>query len=177
MKKANHYINNKQLQEEMLLYNQKVIENRNNLKPEPPASTYIGQSILFIANRYASKHKFFGYTNLWKEEMIADGIEDCIKYGLKNYDPLKFSNPFAYFTEIIHWAFVRRIKREKLEQYKKLKNQQSNELIVQLSSNSYKNTENEIADNLIKDFERKIGEEKKKRSNVKKGVELFSEEE
>jgi DNA-directed RNA polymerase specialized sigma24 family protein len=30
-----------------------------------------------------------------------------------NFDPEKSQNPFAYFTQIIHYAFLRRIQREK----------------------------------------------------------------
>ena len=44
--------------------------------------------------------------------MISDGIENCVQY-IHNFDPKKSSNPFAYFTQIIHYAFLRRIQREK----------------------------------------------------------------
>lgn len=169
-----HYINNKKLQEEMLKYFQQCKEAKESNKQLPRANDYIGISIKHIATKYANKAKFFGYSNLWKEEMISDGIENCIKYGLNNYNPEKYSNPFAYFTEVIHFAFLRRIKREKKEQYKKLKSQQDNEHLVTLNSNKYKNNENEIADNMIKDFEHKMLDEKNKR-NTKKGVELFLE--
>lgn len=167
-----NYINNKTFQDEMVKYNKELTAAIEAGIEEPRANDYIGKAIVSIAQKYSNKSKFYGYTNLWKQEMVSDGIESCIKYGLKNYNPNKFSNPMAYFTEIIHWSFVRRIKREKKEQYKKLKNQQDNELLVKLSTNKYKNNENEIADHLIKDFEKKMEEDKSKR-NVKKGVELF----
>lgn len=170
--KSNYYINNKLLQEEMIKYQNSLKEAKDQGKPEPKANDYIGKSLVDIATRYANKGKFFMYSKGWHDEMILDGIENCIKYGLKNYNPEKYSNPLAYFTEIIHWSFIRRIKREKKEQYKKLKCQVENELLIKLNSNKYINAENEIADNLIKDFEIKMIEEKNKR-NVKKGVELF----
>jgi hypothetical protein len=44
--------------------------------------------------------------------MISDGIENCLQY-LDNFDPLKSKNPFAYFTQIIFYAFIRRIQKEK----------------------------------------------------------------
>jgi hypothetical protein len=50
--------------------------------------------------------------NSWRDEMIADGIENCLIY-VNNFDPKKSSNPFGYFTTIAYWAFVRRIQREK----------------------------------------------------------------
>jgi len=169
-----HYVNNKKFQEEMLIYHQKLLLSKENNEPAPIPSNYIGECILHIAKNYSNKPKFFGYSNLWKEEMIADGIEDCIKNGLKNYDPTRFSNPFAYFTEVIHWAFVRRIKREKREQYKKMKNKQNNDLVLSLASNKYVKADDDVTDHLIKDFETKLEEEKTKR-NSKKGIDLFCE--
>jgi DNA-directed RNA polymerase specialized sigma24 family protein len=44
--------------------------------------------------------------------MISDGIENCLQY-LDNFNPAKSSNPFAYFTQIIYFAFIRRIQKEK----------------------------------------------------------------
>jgi hypothetical protein len=44
--------------------------------------------------------------------MISDGIENCLQY-LGNFNPEKSNNPFAYFTQIIYYAFVRRIQKEK----------------------------------------------------------------
>ena len=44
--------------------------------------------------------------------MISDGIENCLQY-MNNFDPDKSDNPFAYFTQIIYYAFIRRIQKEK----------------------------------------------------------------
>ncbi len=44
--------------------------------------------------------------------MICDGIENCVQY-IHNFDPEKSKNPFAYFTQIIQYAFLRRIQKEK----------------------------------------------------------------
>ena len=49
---------------------------------------------------------------MFKEDMISDGIENCVQY-IHNFNPEKSKNPFAYFTQIIHYAFLRRIQREK----------------------------------------------------------------
>jgi DNA-directed RNA polymerase specialized sigma24 family protein len=49
---------------------------------------------------------------MFKEDMISDGIENCVQY-IHNFNPEKSQNPFAYFTQIIHYAFLRRIQREK----------------------------------------------------------------
>lgn len=39
----------------------------------------------------------------------------------ENFDPTKSSNPFAYFTQIIYFAFLRRIQKEKKQLYIKYK--------------------------------------------------------
>jgi DNA-directed RNA polymerase specialized sigma24 family protein len=49
---------------------------------------------------------------MFREDMISDGIENCVQY-IHNFDPNKSNNPFAYFTQIIHYAFLRRIQKEK----------------------------------------------------------------
>ena len=40
---------------------------------------------------------------------------------LCNFDPEKSKNPFSYFTQIIYYAFLRRIEKEKKQSYIKLK--------------------------------------------------------
>ena len=49
---------------------------------------------------------------MFRDDMISDGIENCVQY-IHNFDPEKSRNPFAYFTQIIHYAFLRRIQKEK----------------------------------------------------------------
>ena len=76
----------------------------------PRVSNYIGECFVKIANHLAYKSNFVNYT--FREEMILDGIENCITY-INNFDPAKSSNPFAYFTQITYYAFLRRIQKEK----------------------------------------------------------------
>ncbi len=52
--------------------------------------------------------------------MISDGIENCLQY-IHNFNPDKSNNPFAYFTQIIYYAFLRRIQKEKKQLYIKYK--------------------------------------------------------
>lgn len=87
-------------------------------KDLPNIPDEIGLIIYKIANKLSNSPKFANYT--FKDEMIADGIENCIQY-IDNFDPEKSNNPFAYFTQIIYWAFVRRIKKEKQYLYIKYK--------------------------------------------------------
>jgi hypothetical protein len=46
--------------------------------------------------------------------MISDAVENCVKYFDK-FDHVNYKNPFAYFSQFVYFAFLRRIAREKHE--------------------------------------------------------------
>ena len=79
-------------------------------KKPPPVTNYIGECFLKIVNHLSYRPNFINYT--YREEMISDGIENCLQY-VHNFNPEKSDNPFAYFTQIIYYAFLRRIQKEK----------------------------------------------------------------
>jgi hypothetical protein len=109
-KKTEHYVDNKKFLEEMKKYHKKVVSARKRNRKDPPINDYIGECFLKIANHLSYRPNFINYT--YKEDMISDGIENCLQY-VANFDPEKSSNPFAYFTQIIYYAFIRRIQKEK----------------------------------------------------------------
>ena len=84
----------------------------------PPVSNYIGECFLKIATHLSFRPNFINYT--YRDDMISDGIENCLQY-MDNFDPEKSKNPFAYFTQIIYYAFIRRIQKEKKQQQVKQK--------------------------------------------------------
>jgi hypothetical protein len=109
-KRSEHYVNNKEFLAALIKYREdKEIAVLQN-KPKPPIPRYIGECFLKIANHLSFKPNFVNY--MFKEDMISDGIENCVQY-IHNFNPEKSQNPFAYFTQIIHYAFLRRIQREK----------------------------------------------------------------
>ena len=79
-------------------------------KPRPRIPNYLGDCFLKIATHLSYKPNFVNY--MFKDDMICDGIENCVQY-INNFNPEKSSNPFAYFTQIVHYAFLRRIQKEK----------------------------------------------------------------
>lgn len=105
-----HYVNNPEFLKEMKVHIAAVKKAKKGNKAMPQVSEYIGECIVSIANKLANKPNFVNYP--FREEMISDGIENSLQY-LNNFNPLKSSNPFAYFTQIIYFAFVRRIQKEK----------------------------------------------------------------
>lgn len=107
---STHYVNNAQFLQALKDHKTKVQEAEESGEPKPQVSNYIGECILKIATHLSYRPNFISYT--YRDEMISDGIENCLMY-LDNFDPNKSSNPFAYFTQIIYYAFIRRIQKEK----------------------------------------------------------------
>ena len=109
-KRSEHYVNNKEFLAALIRYREDREIAEIQGKPRPVIPRYIGECFLKIANHLSFKPNFVNY--MFKEDMISDGIENCVQY-IHNFDPEKSANPFAYFTQIIHYAFLRRIQREK----------------------------------------------------------------
>lgn len=117
-----HYVDNKRLYTEMIKYINEYNHAKAEGLPPPRASNYIGECIWMIANRLSTNRNFIGYT--YREEMIGDAIENCLRY-IHNFDPDKSTNPFAYFTQIMYYAFLRRIDKEKKQSYIKYKSMEN----------------------------------------------------
>ena len=109
-KRSEHYVNNKEFLEAICEYKRKVKVAAEKGEPKPRITNYLGECFLKIATHLSYKPNFVNY--MFKDDMICDGIENCVQY-INNFDPEKSSNPFAYFTQIIHYAFLRRIQKEK----------------------------------------------------------------
>lgn len=177
---ATHYVDNKELYRVMVEYRQSVQDAKANGTARPQIPNYVGACILQIAKRLSTKPNFINYS--YREEMISDGIENCISY-IDNFDPAKSDNPFAYFTQIIYYAFLRRILKEKKQIYIKHKTMENsmlfNELIEQgqfddsFQMSNVVDIDNENMYEFIKSFEDNINAKKKKR---KKGLENFIED-
>jgi hypothetical protein len=110
---SEHYVNNAEFFDALVEYRNLVNECRVQGVELPPVTEYIGTCIVKIANHLSTKANFVSYT--YREEMVLDGIENCLTY-LGNFDPQKSNNPFAYFTQICYYAFVRRIQRERKQE-------------------------------------------------------------
>ena len=109
-KRTEHYVNNKEFLAALIKYREDIEIAQIKGKPKPRITNYLGECFLKIATHLSFKPNFVNY--MFKEDMISDGIENCVQY-IHNFNPQKSQNPFAYFTQIIHYAFLRRIQREK----------------------------------------------------------------
>ena len=178
---AEHYIDNKTFYEAIKVHRANVKEAEAHGRPKPIIPNYIGKCILLIANRLATKPNFINYS--YKDEMISDGVENCIMY-IDNFDPDKSTNPFAYFTQIIYFAFLRRIQKEKKHLY--IKHQAfrqyalTDELYDTQDGDDFGGSpvnnmmDTEKMDDFVKAFELNL--EKKRKPAQKTGIELFVEE-
>jgi hypothetical protein len=181
--KSEHYVDNKKLFAEMKIYLESVKEAEESGASRPRVPEYIGECLLKISTRLSTKPNFINYT--YRDEMISDGIENCINY-IGNFNPEKSDNPFAYFTQIIYYAFLRRIQREKKQLYIKHKSLERSLILDQLATqgesgpdsgdqSAYVNLETPYMIDFVENFERKE-EEKKQARKKKKGLENFVEE-
>jgi DNA-directed RNA polymerase specialized sigma subunit len=107
-----HYVDNAQFLTLLNNYIQDRERRKAERRPPPTIPNDIGEIFIRIANRLSNRFNFNGYS--FKDEMISDGILNAVE-AIDSFDPEKSKNPFAYFTQIIYWAFVRRIEKEKKE--------------------------------------------------------------
>ena len=113
-KKPVHYVDNAKFLQEILAYQQLCRDAEESGEEKPIIPNYLGECILKIATKLSNSPNFINYS--YKDDMILDGIENCIQY-FDNFDPEKSKNPFAYFTQIVWYAFLRRIDKEKKQSY------------------------------------------------------------
>ena len=133
--KANHYIDNAAFLAALLEHRSAVLAATAADAELPPISNYLGDCFIKIARHLSYKSNFINYS--YKDEMISDAIENCLAV-VNNFDPAKSKNPFAYFTQITYFAFIRRIQREKKQlqtKYRYIDQLDLNELITQEQDN------------------------------------------
>ena len=157
-----NYVNNPDLFDALVEYQKKCKEAEDSGDERPVVSEYIGECVWQIANRLSTKPNFSGYS--FREDMVMDGVENCLKY-MHNFDPEKTQNPFAYFTQIIWYAFLRRIAKEKKQLYVQYKS--SHELISQGGTYEcelagHLTTSADYIDAFVEDYEAKLERDKTK---------------
>lgn len=117
-KKVEHYVNNNDFLQALIDYNKEVKASKKQSNPQPIVNDYLGKCFLSIAENLSRKSNFASYT--FREDMILDAVENCLR-SIDNFNPAKSKNPFSYFTQIIYFAFLRRIAAEKKQLYARYK--------------------------------------------------------
>jgi len=144
---SEHYVNNRDFLDALVVFKKECARAKENGEPRPPISNYIGECFLKIATHLSYKPNFVNY--MFREDMICDGIENCVQY-IENFNPEKSSNPFAYFTQIIYYAFLRRIQKEKrqLEIKNKILTKSGYDQVFHTDSNDASSDYNTIKENV-----------------------------
>lgn len=165
-RKKTDYVNNSDFFNAIIEYKKQCREAEDQGEEKPMVPNYIAECIYDIANRLSTRPNFYGYT--FREDMVMDGVENCLLY-MHNFDPEKTENPFAYFTQIIWYAFLRRIDKEKKQMYIRYKS--SHHLIATGGTSDsddmhlHLNTDVDYINSFIEDYETKMEKTKKKKNN------------
>ena len=159
----------------MIKWKEKCLIDEKEGKPQPPVTNYIGECFLKIATHLSYRPNFINYT--YRDDMISDGIENCLQY-VSNFNSEKSSNPFAYFTQIIYYAFIRRIQKEKKQTHIR------NKMIESRNFESYTTMEGDNTGYFVRGFDpdimlpaEDVYKPKKVPSKKKNGLEEFMDKE
>jgi hypothetical protein len=109
-----NYVDNVRFHTDIISYHEQCAEAKRLGKQKPDIPAYSSECILLMADRVANMKSFISYS--YRDEMIDDAIENCVMY-FDRFDPFKWKNPFAYFTTVIQYAFIRRINKEERNRY------------------------------------------------------------
>lgn len=173
--KQKHYINNADFLKALVDYKEACAKAKKSKSQKPPIPNYIGECFMKIAEGLSHKPNFINYT--YRDEMMSDGIENCLQY-FDNFDPAKSKNPFAYFTQVIYFAFLRRIGKEKKQTYVKFKATEQMGILDELEMMEFEDGTNkqfELYDNIAEFIDTYEKTKKAKKEVVKKskGIEKF----
>jgi len=194
-KKTVQYVDNKALYASLVAWQAQLdtwaTEVRNAEKKKlpapqrPPVPDFVAECMVKMSKRLSQKAGFVNYS--FREDMEGDALESCLRY-IHNFDPSKSTNAFAYITQIIHNAFIRRIQKEQKQLYIKMKivddsgftdSYQRQDGDNTQYNNSYVSYLQENKGDVITKFE-SWKEGKKTKANAKKAAanltELFEEE-
>ena len=174
-KKSVHYIDNKEFHQAMIEWKELCKEAEEAGEEKPPVTNYIGECFLKIANGLSYRPNFINYT--YRSEMVSDGIENCLQY-IHNFDPDKSKNPFAYFTQIIYYAFLRRIQKEKKQTHIKnkiIENRQYETFTVNEGDETIYDVQGFDPDIMLPEEDVYVVKKKEKKEEESEGLENFME--
>jgi len=178
------YVDNKRLLEVLKEYKKACREAEDMGEEYPKIPDYVGECLFKIATKLANRPNFYSYS--YRDDMISDGLESAIQWGVRGFDPEKSSNPFAYFTQVIWYAFLRRIEREKKQLYIKHKVTENSMIlgtIVEKNDGDFGDSSFEVdtdyMNDFVESFEKRLENKSKKtafRKAKKVGLEHLYEE-
>ena len=131
--KGAHYVDNKKFYQALIDYKKLVDASKVAGEDLPIVPNYIGECFIKIATHLSYKGNFINYS--FKDDMISDGIENCLT-AVSKFDPEKSTNPFAYYTQVIYFAF-----KQQIAKYKMIENMDIDQIISQEGGDSEFNSQ------------------------------------
>jgi DNA-directed RNA polymerase specialized sigma24 family protein len=113
-----NYVDNSRLFEALVTWQKDCRRAKRKKFPKPQLPEFVAVCMMKMATRLSQKAGFVNYT--FVSDMIGDALESCLRY-IHNFNPKKSTNAFAYITQIIHNAFIRRIQKEQKQLYVKMR--------------------------------------------------------
>jgi len=177
-KKRNHYVNNGDLLKTIEIYKKACRKAKREGLSKPKIPDYIGKCLMLIAENLSHKPNFLSYS--FRDEMISDGIENCIMY-FDNFNEKKYKNPFAYFTQIIYFAFIRRIQKEHKQLYVRYKSTEQIGVLdeyeqFEIDESGGQHKQFEMYENISEFIDKHEKSKLNKKKKVKKSLELLMDE-
>lgn len=148
-KSSVHYVSNPKLLNEFVMWKADIAQALLEDKPEPKIPEAIGLGIMQIAGNFSKKYNWHSNAK-YREEMTSDAIVNCILY-VRNFDPTKSNNPFAYFTQISYFAFLRRIEKEKTADYIRHKSMANSILYQEMQDGNVDDEDNLVLEDFTYD--------------------------
>ena len=105
-----NFVDNQKLYDEIVAYQKACKIAKIQQKSEPKLNRYLALTLMEIATRFSQRKNFRNYYYI--DDMISGALENLIK-SVKKFDTERFKNPFAYFTQVVYYAFINYISREK----------------------------------------------------------------
>ena len=174
-KKSVHYVDNKKFLLAMVEWKDECKDYEDDDDYTPPLTNYIGECFLKIATHLSYRPNFINYS--YRDEMISDGIQNCLQYAY-NFNPEKSKNPFAYFTQIIYYAFLRRIASEKKQvhiKHQSIQKQHYEAYTTMPGDTTVYSMDETLMNSMLPDED--VYKPKKKETVTPKGLEVFMENE
>lgn len=148
-KSSAHYVSNPKLLNEFVMWKADIAQALLDGKPEPKIPEAIGSGIMQIAGNFSKKYNWHSNAK-YREEMVSNAIVNCILY-VRNFDPTKSNNPFAYFTQISYFAFLRTISKEKEADYIRHKSLHNSVLFQEMQDGNIDDEDNLVLEDFAYD--------------------------
>lgn len=128
-----HYVTNAEMLQEVI-----------RAKKLGKVTDELAKMFILITERYSKKSNFSGYS--FREDMVSVALINLCANGLK-FDPERSSNPFSFYTTVIHNSFLQYMADEK--KHRNIRDSMMVENGLNPSSTYVENSKGEIVEQYV----------------------------